>query len=229
MNQTCKLMGNFSVKKARKTQLRLSKKLILEDKLPKHIGTIAGVDVSYVREVGIGAVAVLDYESKRLLESQIAICNAKMPYFPTLLAFREIMPAMAAIRKLKIQPDIFLVDAQGWAHPYRCGFASYLGLALGKPTIGAAKSRLIGEPVEIQGETFLVDNQEVISAVVITKPGAKPIFVSIGHMVSLETAVKIVRHCSKNRVPEPTMQAHKLATKERDRLRQESKVNIAEK
>jgi deoxyribonuclease V len=99
---------------------------------------------------------------------------------------------MAAIKKLKIPPDVFFVDAHGYAHPYRCGFASHLGLALGKPTLGVAKSRLIGKPVEMQGQTFLVDNEEVIGAVVETKRTAKPIFVSIGHMVSLETAVKIV-------------------------------------
>ena len=187
--------------------------------MPKQIGTIAGVDVSYVDDAGIGAVAVLDYESLRLLESQVAICQVKMPYIPTLLAFREIPPAMAAIKKLEIQPDVFLVDAQGWAHPFRCGFASYLGLAVGKPTIGVAKSRLIGEPVDMRGQTFLVDKGEVIGAVVNTKQGAKPVFVSVGHMVSLETAVKIVRHCSRTRIQEPTMQAHKLATKEKNWLK----------
>ncbi len=97
---------------------------------------------------GIGAVAVLDYESLELLETQVATCQVKIPYIPTLLSFREIPPAIAAIKKLKVQPDVFLVDAQGLAHPYRCGFASHLGLALGKPTIGAAKSRLIGTPIE---------------------------------------------------------------------------------
>ena len=169
---------------------------------------------------------MLDYDSLELLETQVATCQVKMPYIPTLLSFREIPPAMAAIQKLKLQPDVFLVDAQGWAHPYRCGFASHLGLVLKKPTVGAAKSRLIGEPVERDGRTVLVDKGEVIGEVVTTKPGAKPIYVSIGHMVSLETAVKIVKHCSKGRIPEPLLQAHKLATKERNRLAGESKVNI---
>ena len=135
---------------------------------------------------------------------------------------------MAAINKLKLQPDVFLVDAQGIAHPYRCGFASHFGLAIGKPTVGAAKGRLIGVPVERDGETFLVDKGEVIGAVVTTKQGAKPVYVSIGHMVSLETAVKMVKHCAKSRIPEPLLQAHKLATKERIKLAQESKVNITE-
>jgi deoxyribonuclease V len=176
--------------------------------------------------MGIGAVTVLDYESLELLETQVATCQVKIPYIPTLLSFREIPPAIAVIKKLKIQPDVFLVDAQGLAHPYRCGFASHLGLVLGKPTIGAAKSRLIGTPKEMHGETFLVDKNEIIGAVVTTKQGAKPIYVSIGHMVSLETAIKIVKHCARSRIPEPLLQAHKLATKERLELAKESKVNI---
>ena len=229
MSQPRRLTKNFSVKKAHKTQHCLSKRIILEDRLPRQIKTVAGVDVSYIGNIGVGASTVLDYESLKLLESQVATCQVKMPYIPTLLSFREIPPAIASIRKLKIQPDVFLVDAQGLAHPYRCGFASHLGLIMGKPTIGAAKSRLIGQPVEMNGQTFLVDKGEVIGAVVTTQQGAKPIYVSIGHMVSLETAVKIVKHCAKSRIPEPTLQAHKLATKERIKLTKESKVNIAER
>jgi deoxyribonuclease V len=221
-------MKNFSVKKAHKTQLCLSHKIILKDRLPPKIRTIAGVDVSYIDNIGVGAITVLDYESLELLEAQVAICQVRMPYIPTLLSFRELPPAMAVIKKLKIQPDVFLVDAQGLAHPFRCGFASHLGLAMGKPTVGAAKSRLIGTPVERDGKTFLVDKGEVIGAVVITKQGSKPIYVSIGHMVSLETAVKMVKHCAISRIPEPLLQAHKLATQARIRLAQESKVNITE-
>lgn len=221
-----KLTKNFSVQKAHETQVCLSQKVIREDRLPQHITTVGGVDVSYAGNIGVGAVAVLDYESLELLETVVAVCQVKMPYIPTLLSFREIPPAMAAIQKLKLQPDVFLVDAQGWAHPYRCGFASHLGLLLKKPTVGAAKSRLIGEQVERGGRTVLMDREEVIGEVVTTKAGAKPVYVSIGHMVSLETAVKIVKHCSKGRIPEPLLHAHNLATRERDRLAAESKVNI---
>lgn len=216
------------MKKARKIQISLSKKIILEDKLPSKIRTVAGVDVSYFGQQGVGAVAVLDYESLEVLETQVAICQVKIPYIPTLLAFREIPPAVAAIKKLKIQPDIFLIDAHGFAHPYRCGFASHLGLIFSKPTIGAPKSRLIGTPVEVDGTTFLSDKDETIGALLTTKQKGKPVFVSVGHMVSLETAIKIVKHCIKGRIPEPLLQAHNLATKERIRLEQESKVNINE-
>jgi deoxyribonuclease V len=104
------------------------------------------------------------------------------------------------------------------AHPYRCGFASHLGLALGKPTDRAAKSRIIGTPLEKEGRKLLIDNDEVIGEVVVTKTNRKPVYVNIGNMVSLETAVKIVKHCSKTRIPEPLLQAHNLATKERTKL-----------
>lgn len=216
-------MENFSVQKARKIQLCLARKIISEDRLPTPIRTVAGVDVSYLDNVGVGAAVVLDYESLSLLESRVASCQVKMPYIPTLLSFREIPPAIAAIRKLTIQPDVFLVDAQGFAHPLRCGFASHLGLILGKPTVGAAKTRLIGEPMETNGQLLLMDKGELIGAVVATKKAAKPVYVSVGNMVSLETAIKIVKHCAKGRIPEPTLQAHKLATKEKIRLTQEAK------
>lgn len=221
-----KLSNNFSVKKAHNTQTCLSKKLILEDRLPDKIKTVGGVDVSYFGNLGVGATTILDYKSLELLETQVAICHVKMPYISTLLSFREIPPALAVIQKLKILPDVFLVDAQGFAHPYRCGFASHLGLLVKKPTIAAAKSRLIGEEVERDGRTLLVDNGEVIGEVVNTKQNAKPVYISTGHMVSLETAVKIVKHCSKSRIAEPLTQAHNLATKERLRLTAGSKVNI---
>ena len=98
------------------------------------------------------------------------------------------------------------------------GFASHLGLILSKPTVGAAKSRLIGTTEERDGETILLDKREVIGAVVTTRYGVKPVYVSIGHMISLDTSKKIVLHGSKSRIPEPLLQAHELATEERIRL-----------
>jgi deoxyribonuclease V len=220
-----KLPERFSVKKAHFMQACLSQRIIRTDQLPDTIATVGGVDVSYLGELGVGVVTVLDYETLQLREAQVAVCPVKIPYVPTLLSFRELPPAVAAIKKLTTQPDVFLVDAQGLAHPYRCGFASHLGLALAKPTVGAAKSRLIGTPKQVGERTLLMDGDEVIGEEVTTKPGANPVYVSIGHMISLESAVKIVTHCSKSRIPEPLLQAHRLATKERLRLASE-KVNI---
>lgn len=199
------------MKKAHLTQKCLSKRIILEDKLPSKLTTIAGVDVSYEGEIGIGAVAVLSYSSLEILTSATANFKVYIPYIPTLLSFRELPPAIAAIKQLKIQPDVFLVDAHGLAHPYRFGFACHLGLVLGKPTIGVAKSRLIGEVLEKDDRMLLVDNNDIVGEAVNTSDGAKPVYVSVGHMISLETAVRIVKHCSRSRIPEPTLRAHRLA------------------
>jgi len=219
----------FSVKKAHKTQLRLSKQIIFEDTLPKKIKFVAGVDVAYARGMSIGAVAVLDYDSLKLVESQTAFCKTRFPYIPTLLSFREIPPAVLSIKKLQVQPDVFLVDGQGFAHPYGCGFASHLGLAIGKPTIGVAKSRLFGEAERTKTEgkvAFLKNKGTVVGAIVTTKRGCKPLYVSVGHMVSLETAIKIVKHCvHQNRILEPILKAHETATLEKRKINIASAIN----
>jgi len=217
MYNTVAAIRNFSISKAHKAQMCLAEKIITEDRLPQNINYIAGVDAAYSDELAIGAVVVLDYETLELLESRIATCEVRFPYIPTLLSFREIPPTVACIKKLKLQPEVLLADGQGIAHPYGCGFASHLGLAIRKPTIGVAKSRLIGKPIEVAGEAFLVQKGQVISAVVTTKEGAKPVYVSVGHLISLGTAVKIVKHCARNsRIPEPLLQAHRLASEEKD-------------
>jgi deoxyribonuclease V len=225
MHPTVATVHKFSVSKAHKTQLRLSHKVITEDLLPKKISRVAGVDVAYTDELAIGAVAVLDYEPLELLEWQTATCRAKFPYIPTLLSFREIPPAVACIKKLRLQPDVLLVDGQGAAHPYGCGFASHLGLAIEKPTVGVAKSRLFGEPKTIGEQVFLVQKGQIIGAVVTTKEGVKPVYVSVGHLISLGTAVEIAKHCVRNsRIPEPLLQAHKIAAEEKRKVQAKHKT-----
>lgn len=123
-----RLPANFSVQKAHRTQLCLSKQIIHGDRLPKQIRTVGGIDVAYAKDVGVCAVVILNYDSLELLENAVAVCPVKMPYVPTLLSSRELPPALAAIKRLRRQPDVWLVDAQGYAHTYRCGFASHLGL-----------------------------------------------------------------------------------------------------
>ncbi|MGQ9744146.1 MAG: endonuclease V [Candidatus Bathycorpusculaceae bacterium] len=223
MNKT-RIEPKFSVEKAHRTQLLLSKKIIFEDKLPKKIRFVAGVDVAYEKDISIGAVAVLDYNSLKLIESQTTICKIRFPYIPTLLSFREIPPSVLCIKKLKTSPDVFLVDGHGFAHPYGCGFASHLGLVIGKPTIGVAKDMLFGEVEDVkkEGFAFIKHENKVIGAVITTKRGCKPVYVSVGHMISLETAIKIVRHCTRyNRIPEPILEAHETATMTK------RKINIA--
>jgi deoxyribonuclease V len=208
-----KFSDEFSIKKAHAMQRRLSRLVVCEDTLPKKIVCVAGVDVAYTKQHSIGAVAVLNYNTLSVVESKTAKVKTRFPYIPTLLSFREIPPALAAIRKLKTMPDVFLVDGQGRAHPYRLGFASHLGLLLDKPTIGAAKSLLCGkiDAFNQNGWASIVDKGEVIGAAVVND-GKKPIYVSVGHKVSLERAIDIVKHCTLHyRIPEPIRAAHKIA------------------
>jgi len=218
------LRGKFSVERARKLQKRLSKQVIKEDTLAGKLRYVAGVDVAYIGEWAIGAVAVLDYASLLTAETRKAKVKVSLPYIPTLLSFREVKPARAAISKLETQPDVFLVDAQGIAHPYRLGFASHLGLLLDKPTIGVAKSRLCGhvQPVNEQGWSPITDRGEVIGAAIRRTGGEQPVYVSIGNKVSLKRAIEIVKHCTKSaRVPEPIRVAHALGNEEREKHKHE--------
>jgi deoxyribonuclease V len=216
-----KVSPKFSAKKAHDMQKRLSKKLILKDTLPETITYVAGVDIAYSGGTSIGAVAVLELPSLSQIESQVANIKTHFPYIPTLLSFREIPPAYSAIKKLSREPDVFLVDGQGYAHPYGLGFASHLGLVLDKPTIGVAKSRLWGKVEQAKEQMWapLTAKGVVIGAEVATKTGTKPVYVSVGHKVSLERAIKIVNKCTgKYRIPEPIRRAHILAGEEKRRL-----------
>jgi deoxyribonuclease V len=212
-----KFDSRFSVEKAHAMQLRLSKHVIRKDMLPKTIRYVAGVDTAYRADVSIGAAVILDYKTFSVVELRKARVKTRFPYIPTLLSFREIPPTLAAIKKLKTQPDVFLVDGQGIAHPYRLGFASHLGLILNKPTIGVAKSLLCGKVGNFNQERWapIIDKNEVIGATV-AKEGGKSIYVSIGHKVSLERAIDIVMHSTlRHRIPEPIRVAHTIATEEK--------------
>ena len=222
-----KLSGRFSVRKAHELQLRLSKRVIREDMLPKVLRYVAGIDVSYVGSMSIGAAVVLDFSSLTVAETRKATVETRFPYIPTLLSWREIEPAKAAFKKLRTSPDVILVDAQGIAHPYRLGFASHLGLLLDKPTIGVAKSLLIGqvERVNAEGWAPITDKGELIGATVRRIPDEQPVYVSIGHKVSLERAIEIVKHCMKSaRIPEPIRLTHELATQEKMKYKQRQRT-----
>jgi deoxyribonuclease V len=202
-------------------QLQLSKRVIDEDRLPKKIRYVAGVDVAYAKGVSIGAAVVLDSDSLSLIESQITYCKTRFPYIPTLLSFREIPPAFSAIKKLKTHPDVFLVDGQGIAHPYRLGFAAHLGLVINDRTIGVAKSLLCGnvEPFSNRRWAPIRDEEDIIGAAVVSKLGRKPIYVSVGHQVSLEKSIQIVMKVTQAyRIPEPIRRAHIIANEEKRKM-----------
>ncbi len=189
---------------------------------------VAGVDVGFEAGgcVTRAAVAVLAYHGLELVETSVARCPTVFPYVPGLLAFRELPAVLAALAKLNITPDLILCDGQGIAHPRRFGIASHLGVLLDVPTIGAAKTRLIGrydEPPDVKGAwTTLTDGAETIGAVVRTRAGVKPVYVSIGHRVSLNTAIELTLACvTRYRLPETTRHAHRLASAKREGAQQE--------
>ena len=208
---------NVTTAEARDIQGRLAER-ITTTPLTKSPKLIAGIDISVSRwhKAGRAAVVVLDYPSLEPLEIQVAESVISFPYVPGLLSFREAPLAIEACRKLTCEPDLVIVDAQGIAHPRRLGFASHLGLCLDVPTIGCAKSRLIGSHADVPnhpgGYAYLYDGDEIIGASVRTKPGVKPVYVSQGHMIDLTSAIKWVIQCCKGyRLPQPTRLAHLAA------------------
>lgn len=206
----------ISVKEARRMQKALSGKVILKDSLPEMISYVAGVDAAYLNNFSFGAVTVFNYESMELVEKQVSKRRVYFPYIPTLLSFRELHPIIAAVKKLKPKPDIFLVDGHGLAHPMRLGLAAHFGLVLDAPAIGVAKNLLCGEVVDSGEESWkpIIYDGEIVGAAVSTKNGKKPLYVSVGHKISLESAIRIVLHCIKNyNVPEPLREAHITAQK----------------
>lgn len=179
---------------------------------------IAGIDVSVQRsgKIGRAAVVVVTFPSLEIVEVKTAESATLFPYVPGLLSFREAPLAIKAIKKLSSRPDLVIVDAQGIAHPRRLGFASHLGLCLDIPTIGCAKSRLTGVHGEVPDDpgryTYLYDGKEIIGAVVRTRTGVKPVFVSIGHMIDLTSAIHwVVQCCNGYRLPQPIRLAHLAA------------------
>lgn len=176
---------------------------------------IAGVDISAPKQSGAatGAVVVVTYPDLTPIEVSVLTVETCVPYVPGLLSFRESPILLPIFAELKTEPDLVLVDGQGIAHPRRLGIASHLGLWLDIPTIGCAKSRLIGEHGEV-GEAAgawaeVLDNREIIGAALRTRTGSKPIYVSIGHGVDLAAAIRWTLACCRNhRLPEPTRLAH---------------------
>lgn len=184
---------------------------------------VAGVDVSYGRRHYVvpaplvhAAISVFSFPELRLLEESIASVPATFPYVPGLLTFREGPAVVEAARRLNLEPDAFIYDGHGVAHPRGFGIASHFGLLLGKPTVGCAKSCLFGKyegPGPLRGSSApLTDGERVIGAVLRTRDRVAPVFVSVGNAIDLEGAVRLVLECSaRYRLPEPTRRAHELA------------------
>jgi deoxyribonuclease V len=188
------------------------------DRLPT-IRRVAGVDVGFEDggRVTRAAVAVLSFPDLAPVDEAVARLPTRFPYVPGLLSFRELPAVLAALEGLRAEPDVYLCDGQGLAHPRRFGIACHLGVLTDTPSIGVAKTRLIGShaepPPDKGGWTPITDGGEVIGAVLRSRRGVKPLYVSVGHRVCLETAVRLVLACTtRYRLPETTRRAHRLAS-----------------
>jgi len=214
---------DLSYSQARDLQRRLAGrvKFIPIRKPPK---LAAGVDCAFSKDGQhiFAAVVVLNVPEFEVVETAESIGKVTFPYIPGLLSFREAPACVAAVEKLQKQPDVFIIDGQGVAHPRRLGLAAHLGLFFDKPTIGCAKSRLFGafeEPGPQRGSySPLKDGSETIGAVVRTRTGIKPVFVSVGNKCLLEDAIRITLACApRYRLPEPARLAHQLVSRLRFR------------
>jgi deoxyribonuclease V len=199
-------------------QERLRDEVILKDNFHQ-ISTIAGVDVGYESssKLSRAVIAIYQFPELELLETIIAQKQTSFPYIPGLLSFREIPVILDAIESLTNIPDLILCDGHGFAHPRRFGLACHLGVITDIPVIGVAKSVLIGKFDELDEERGswkpLIDNGEIVGIVLRSRVKVKPIYVSIGHRISLDSAREIVLQCCKKfKLPEPIRKAHQIAS-----------------
>ncbi|QDL09036.1 deoxyribonuclease V [Brasilonema octagenarum UFV-E1] len=210
---------SLTVDEARKIQETLRYEVITEDKLKQPIQYVAGVDMGFEADgtISRAAVAVLSFPDLQLQETSLARRPTTFPYIPGFLSFREIPAVLDALEKIQTIPDLILCDGQGIAHPRRFGIACHLGLIVDIPTIGVAKSLLIGkyeDLPETRGSCVpLIDKEETIGVVLRTRTKVKPLYISSGHRISLPTAIDYVLRCTtKYRLPETTRIADKLAS-----------------
>ena len=210
---------NLTYSEAISLQKKLAEK-VKQIKIKNQPKIIAGLDCAFSKDGQriIAAVVVLKIPEFGLIETVHAVRKVTFPYIPGLLSFREAPVCIAAVEKLLNQPDVFIIDGQGIAHPRRLGLAAHLGLFFDKPTIGCAKSRLTGKFKEPQPEkgafSSLKDGEEVIGSVVRTRTNVKPVFISVGNKCLLEDAIEITLACTtKYRLPEPTRLAHQRVSK----------------
>lgn len=199
-------------------QQRLREQVIIDDRFDR-VRHVAGIDVGLEagHTLARAAVVVLSFPELEILESRIARQVLRFPYIPGLLSFREIPVILAAMEQLQTMPDLLLCDGQGIAHPRRFGIASHLGVLLDIPALGVGKSRLVGAhgaPPDQRGAWVpLRDKGEIVGAVLRTRRGVKPVYISPGHRISLPTAVYYALACTtRYRLPETTRAAHHLAS-----------------
>ncbi len=218
----------MDLEKLKKIQLECAKKVIQRDDFDE-IKTVGGMDLTFedIKRDPTRAWAslvVIELETLKPIYEHVVEDVVDFPYIPTFLAFRELPLLLKLYKTAEVKPDVFFVDGQGVAHPRGCGIASHFGVETGEVSVGVAKSKLFGyakEPGPKKGDfTYLRYKGRIIGAVVRTKDNAQPVYVSVGHRISLKTAIELVLKTSIYRVPEPTRLAHNLLQKvRREKLR----------
>lgn len=213
---------DVSTDEAKAIQKRLAPEVRAEP-LARAPETVAGVDVSIRGDLAQAAISVLALPELDVIGEAVHRCAVPFPYVPGLLSFREMPALLPVLEKLETTPDLFMLDSQGLAHPRRFGLACHFGVLLDVPALGVAKSRLTGKRAGMLSEEKgshvpLVDEDdadETLGAVVRTRTGVKPVFVSVGHRLTLEETVDITLRCSpRYKIPEPARAAHKLSRRE---------------
>jgi deoxyribonuclease V len=210
---------DLSPAEARRLQEKMTGRVVAGP--PLDLGSVryvAGADVSTEEDRAYATVVVLSFPELEVVEVQGFEAPLEFPYVPGLLAFREIPSVAGALEKVESPVDAIIFDAQGLAHPRRMGLASHLGLFLDVPSLGCAKSRLVGEygepGIERGSATDLIHRDEVVGRVVRTRSGVSPVFVSVGDKIDLDSAVELVLACcTRYRLPETTRQAHNAANR----------------
>lgn len=209
-------------KSAKRLQEELRRNVKIEP-LRKPIKYVAGADASYLEDRIIGVVAVFSYEEMKLIEEAYSVDRVRFPYIPGLLSFREGPVLLRTFSKLSIKPDLILFDGHGICHPRRLGIASHIGVLLDLPTIGVAKSPLLGtykEPGSKKGEgSYIYVGEELAGLALRTKSHTKPLFISPGHLIDIEDSRKVVLECCKGyRIPEPLRRSHMTSRLLKSRL-----------
>lgn len=213
-----------SMEEAIQIQRCMAQKVIIEDQFDQ-VQTIGGMDVSnnlYDPQERIYAATVaLQFPDMKLIEQTSVVEKQTFPYIPGLLGFREVPALVSAFKNLRQRPDVIMVDGHGISHPRGLGIASHIGVLLDIPTIGVAKSILVGQPAETLkpeagSQVPLIWKNRPIAALYRTKVRSNPLIISAGHKISLATAIKLVIQCLRGyRLPEPTRQAHLAANQRR--------------
>ncbi|NPB05025.1 MAG: endonuclease V [Aquificae bacterium] len=221
---------NLNLEELKKVQTECGKRVVERDFLPlDEVRFIGGMDLTFKDlkknpTEALVSLVVVDRKTLKPVDFVVRRTKVEFPYVPTFLAFRELPALLEVYDEAKVKPQVYFVDGQGKMHPRRCGIASHFGVETGEITVGVAKSHLYGRfnpPCQRRGcFSFVKDPKtgSTLGAVVRTKDGVQPVFVSVGNKISLPSAIRLVLETSKYRIPEPTRLAHNLLQKERRKL-----------